>query len=67
LGRAFLAFLALMLLGSVHLGWHYAIDGYAGIAGTIVLWWGCGRLLRRPMLQRLLWGETRQSAPGSAL
>ena len=67
LGRAFLAFLALMLLGSVHLGWHYAIDGYAGIAGAILLWWGCGRLLRWSLLHRLLWGETRQSAPQSAV
>jgi hypothetical protein len=63
LGRAFLAFLALMLLGSVHLGWHYAIDGYAGIAGTILLWWGCGRLLRWPMLQRLLWAGRARVPP----
>jgi hypothetical protein len=57
LGRIFLVFLVLMLLGSVHLGWHYAIDGYAGIAGTVVLWWGCGRLVRWPVMRRLLWGE----------
>ena len=66
LGWAFLVFLALMLLGSVHLGWHYAIDGYAGIAGTILLWWGCGRLLRWPMMQRLLWGGERRRASQSA-
>jgi hypothetical protein len=56
LGRAYFAFLGLMLLGSVHLGWHYAIDGYAGIAATVLLWWGCGRLVRWPVMRRLLWG-----------
>jgi hypothetical protein len=49
-------FLLAMLLGSVHLGWHYAIDGYAGIAGTLVLWWLCGVVLRHPPIRRLLWG-----------
>jgi hypothetical protein len=57
LGRAFLVFVVLMLLGSVHLGWHYAIDGYVGIAGAIAMWWGCGRLVRWPVMQRLLWGH----------
>jgi hypothetical protein len=57
LGWAFFTFLVLMLLGSIHLGWHYAIDGYAGIAGTIAIWWGCGRLVRWPVMQRLLWSE----------
>lgn len=36
------AFALLTLLGSVHLGWHYAVDGYAGIAGAAVLWWMAG-------------------------
>jgi hypothetical protein len=58
LGRAFLVFLVLMLIGSVHLGWHYAIDGYAGIAATALLWRGLGGLLRWPTMQRLLWGSS---------
>jgi hypothetical protein len=33
-----LGFLAAMLLASVHLGWHYAIDGYAAIILTLVIW-----------------------------
>lgn len=42
------AYLALLLVGSVHLAWHYAIDGYAAILGTWVLWWAVGRVLDRP-------------------
>jgi hypothetical protein len=61
LGRIFLVFLMLMLLGSVHLGWHYAIDGYVGIAGAVAIWWCCGRLVRWPVMQRLLWGETQRA------
>jgi hypothetical protein len=57
LGWIFGAFLLVMLIGSVHLAWHYAIDGYAGIAGTVLLWWACGRFLRWPPVHRMLWGN----------
>jgi hypothetical protein len=63
LGWVFLVFVVLMLLGSVHLGWHYAIDGYAGIAGTTILWWGCGCVVRRPAMQRFLWPGIHRVAP----
>ena len=40
------AFTVGILLGSVHLGWHYAIDGIAGIALALVFWWISARVTR---------------------
>ncbi|MEQ9261030.1 MAG: phosphatase PAP2 family protein [Roseovarius sp.] len=45
-GWAMTGFLALILVGSVQLGWHYAIDGYVSILLVLVMWWVSGRLLR---------------------
>ncbi|MRX37062.1 phosphatase PAP2 family protein [Aminobacter sp. SR38] len=36
----------LVFVGSVHLGWHYAIDAYVGWAVVIVLWAAAGMLAR---------------------
>ncbi|WP_119300654.1 phosphatase PAP2 family protein [Dongia deserti] len=36
-----------IMIGSVHLGWHYAIDGYFGALGTMVIWWAVGCFLDR--------------------
>jgi hypothetical protein len=47
LGMALTAFCILILIGSVHLGWHYAIDGYAGIVGGAAIWLMAGRIVRR--------------------
>lgn len=52
-GVALSAHGAVILVGSVHLGWHYALDGYASIAAVILLWYAVGRglcRLRRPPL-----------------
>jgi hypothetical protein len=40
-----LAFFLVILAGSVLLGWHYAVDGYAGFAGAAAVYWTVGRLL----------------------
>lgn len=46
-GIALTVFALLILAGSIHLGWHYAVDGYAGAAGAIAIWHSVGWLLRR--------------------
>ena len=38
-------FAALIFVGSIHLGWHYAIDGYAGAAVAVFGWWAAGRIV----------------------
>ena len=40
------ALCAITLLTSVHLGWHYAVDGYASILGMAAIWWLAGRVSR---------------------
>lgn len=35
-----------IMLGSVHLAWHYAVDGYVGAAVALVIWGITGRYIR---------------------
>ena len=42
LGVAFAIYTAIILVGSVHLGWHYAVDGYGGLALAACCWWLAG-------------------------
>jgi hypothetical protein len=44
-GVALGVYAALTIVASVHLGWHYAVDGYVGAFGAAVAWWIAGRLL----------------------
>lgn len=45
-------FLAVLQIGSVHLAWHYAIDGYVGMIVTGLFWWLVGRALAWRDLRR---------------
>jgi hypothetical protein len=47
LGVALTGFFLLILIGSIHLGWHYAVDGYAGALGVALIWWATGKALNR--------------------
>jgi PAP2 superfamily len=46
LGIVFAIYTGLILVGSVHLGWHYAVDGYAGLAIGALSWWIAGFVAR---------------------
>ena len=47
IGYGMLAFLILIQIGSVHLGWHYAVDGYVSILLIWGLWKACGWLVKQ--------------------
>jgi len=48
LGIVMTIYAAVIVIGSVHLGWHYAVDSYAGVLGMLLIWWLVGRALDRP-------------------
>jgi PAP2 superfamily len=38
-------FCAAIFIGSIHLGWHYAVDGYVGAAIAVFGWWLAGKIV----------------------
>jgi hypothetical protein len=47
LGTAATAYCIVILLGSVHLGYHYAVDGYVAILATLIIWVAAGLIVNK--------------------
>jgi hypothetical protein len=64
-GIAAWVFAAIIFVGSVHLAWHYAVDGYVAGLLVIIIWIGAGKLtdLFEPRDQ----SAKRRPAPNSAI
>jgi hypothetical protein len=56
-GIALTTFALAILIGSVHLAWHYAVDGYAGILLATIFWLMAGAISRAVTRQ-----ESRETA-----
>ena len=50
-GIAFTAFALVIQIGSFHLGWHYAVDGYVSTVAVVLLWAVTGAVMRRAARQ----------------
>jgi membrane-associated phospholipid phosphatase len=46
-GWALAAYAVFIWLGSIHLGWHYALDGLVAGSLTYGIWLVCGRIAER--------------------
>jgi membrane-associated phospholipid phosphatase len=46
LGAAMSVFAGLVVIGSIHLAWHYAVDGIAGAGLAVFFWWAAALLVR---------------------
>lgn len=47
LGLILTAYAAVVMLGSVHLAWHYAVDGYLSILLAVIVWKATGWAIER--------------------
>ena len=63
-GKIFGAFFLIILVSSVHLGFHYAVDGYLSIITTSIIWKVCGYVATRTAEQPAIYN---QAMPDAAL
>ena len=47
MGLLLTVFAFLIFIGSIHLAWHYAIDGYVGALGAVICWYLAGVIMRQ--------------------
>jgi membrane-associated phospholipid phosphatase len=59
-------FAAIIMLGSVVLGWHYALDGYAGILISVAIWKITGVVLSRTTIASRFASEIPSARPEAA-
>jgi hypothetical protein len=52
-GALFTAFCIVITIASIHLGWHYAADGYLAIAATYLIWRCAGWMVSRGIVGRV--------------
>ena len=53
------SFFGIIFIGSIHLGWHYAVDGYISIIAIWSLWRLTGWWLDRPRVKAFLFSAVR--------
>lgn len=61
LGRAMTFFAVMIWIGSIQLGWHYAVDGIVGAAMALAIWQMAGAITARLILCEA--GRTAQVGP----
>lgn len=73
-GRFFFVFFVLIWLGSVHLGYHYAVDGLVSVITTSILWVASQKILDwwhrvrpAPTSERTLNGSLKPAISGTVL
>jgi hypothetical protein len=62
-GIALTIFAVVVIIGSIHLAWHYAVDGIAGTALAFIFWWVAGVIVRAHL--RLYADQPASAAPVS--